>query len=152
MSEFALHTIFINPDQAKKAITSQIGPFCRAQWQRGVEKLAVTVMPMEDAKSIQQRRYFHGVVLKEISEQVRDLDGNRHDLKVWKEYMREKFLGSTWKLSRDPLTGKKKRRKVRVSTEDLGLRAYSKLIDEVTAYAATDLGVAFSIPNWESYR
>jgi hypothetical protein len=52
---------------------------------------------------------------------------------------------------KDPMTGKRKRRKVRISTEDLGVKAYSKLIDQVTAFACTELGVLFSVPNWESY-
>ena len=73
-------------------------------------------------------------------------------MQVWKEHFRETFVGSKWKVTTDPMTGKKKRRKVRISTEDLGVKAYSKLIDQVTAFAAVELGVMFSVPSWEEHR
>jgi len=42
------------------------------------------------------------------------------------------------------MTGKKSRRHVRISTEDLGIRKYAELIERVTAFAVTELGVTFS--------
>lgn len=151
MSQYALHTVFTDPDQAKAALLGQIGPFCREQWARGVQRLAVVIQPEEDSKSIQQRRYLHGVIYKEISEQA-TIAGQKYDMKVWKSYLQERFIGHRWEVIKDPMTGKKKRRKVRVRSEDLGVKAYSKLIEEVTAFAVTDLGVVFSASNWESYR
>ena len=41
------------------------------------------------------------------------------------------------------MTGKKVRRRVRVSTEDLGVKGYSEYIERVTAFAAVELGVEF---------
>ena len=43
------------------------------------------------------------------------------------------------------------RRRHRISTEDLGIRAYSRLIDRVSAFAATELGVTFpaTYDQWE---
>ena len=150
----ALQLILCNPDsvpeQAQRAIKAQLFPYCMQAWARGVDRLVMTVMPAEDAKSVAQRRYYHGVVLTEIAEQAR-ANGQRFPMPVWKEFLREKFLGSTWKVITNPITGKKSRRKVRVSTEDLGIRAYSKLIEQVTAFAATELGVRFSVTESE-YR
>lgn len=151
MNELALYTVFTDPDQAKAALLGQIGPYCRQMWSMGHARLSVVVQPEEDAKSIQQRKYYHGVILKEIAEQV-VVNGEKFDLKVWKEHFREKYVGSRWVVLRDPMTGKKKRRKVRVSTEDLGVKSYSILIEQVTAEAVSELGVIFSARNWEEYR
>jgi hypothetical protein len=151
----ALHLVLCDPaevpDQANRAIKAQLFPFCVAAWQNGVQRLAVTVMPEPDAKSIQQRRYYHGVVLVEIAEQAK-ANGQRFPMPVWKEYFRDKYVGYDWVVYRNPITGKKSRRKVRKSTEDMGVRAYSKLIEQVTAEAVTELGVMFSVPRWEEYR
>lgn len=151
MSEYALHGVFINPEQAKAAVVGQIAPYCRAQWEKGVARLAFTVMPEDDAKSIQQRKFYHGVVLKEISQQA-VVNGQKFALPVWKEHFRETFLGYRWEVVREPFTGKKKRRKVRNSSEDLGVKAYSKLIEQVIAFAVTELGVMFSERDWQNYR
>ena len=52
----------------------------------------------------------------------------------------------------NPITGKKSRRRQRLSTEDLGIRAYSKLIDRVQAFAVTELKVTFpaTYDQWEA--
>lgn len=151
MSEYALHTVFIDPEQAKRAIAGQIAPYCKAQWQNGIERLRVTIEPEEDAKSVQQRKFYHGVVLTEIVQQAK-ANGQKFPMAVWKEYFRDKYIGYEWKVYLDPMTGKKKRRKVRISSEDLGVRAYSKVIEQVIAEAATELGVMFSVSRWEDYR
>jgi len=151
MHDLALYAVFTDPDQAKAALLGQIGPYCRQMWAMGHVRLSVVVQPEEDAKSIQQRKYYHGVILKEIAEQV-VVNGEKFDMKVWKEHFREKYVGSRWVMLRDPMTGKKKRRKVRISTEELGVKSYSLLIEQVTAEAVTELGVVFSVRKWEEYR
>lgn len=150
-SQYALHTVFTDPDQAKAALLGQIGPFCREQWARGVQRLSVVIQAEEDSKSIQQRKYLHGVIYKEISEQA-IIAGQKFDMPVWKRYLQDRFIGHRWEVLKDPMTGKKKRRKVRIRSEDLGVKAYSKLIDEVSAFAATELGVTFSVRNWQDWR
>ncbi|MBC7680754.1 MAG: recombination protein NinB [Ferruginibacter sp.] len=151
MNQQALQTYFDGEEQAMAAIRGQIAPYCKQKWAEGCGRLRVLIQPEEDAKSIQQRNYYHRYVLVEIAEQAK-VNGEKFAMPVWKEHFRELYVGSTWKVIKDPMTGKKKRRKVRISTEDLGVKAYSKLIDQVTAFAATELGVHFSVPNWQSYR
>lgn len=151
MSEYALQTYFTNPDQAKACITHQIAPFCKNMWDNGVSRLTVTVVPEDDSKSNQQRRYYHGVVLTEVAEQAK-ANGEKFPMPVWKEHFRKTYLGNKRKTFINPLTGKKQSRQVRISTEDLGVKAYSKLIEQVTAFAATELGVMFSVSRWEDYR
>ena len=145
-----LQGTWIDPEQAGRDFAAKVRPWCREQWKAG-KRLAYQVMELEDAKSVQQRRFYHGVILLEIAEQAR-VNGQQFNLKVWKEHFRETFLGSKWTVTVDPMTGKKKRRKERISTEDLGVKAYSELIDKVSAFAATDLGVMFSAHDWRTHQ
>ena len=143
--------MWFEPEQAKATLLQVIGPYSRKHWDGGGGALDVVITPIEDLKTQKQRGYYHGIILKEISEQA-TLDGKKFDMPVWKKYCRKRFVGYRWETGIDPTTGKKYRLKVRISTEELGLRAYSKLIEEVTAWAITDLGVAFSVPKWQEYR
>lgn len=97
----------------------------------------------EDEKTDKQRRYFHGYVLLTISREA-VVNGQKFDLKTWKEWYRATFLGWKTVTFKDPFTGKKVRRRQRVSTEDLGVKGYSEYIERVTAHAATELGVTFT--------
>ncbi len=150
MSQCALHVTLTGPDQGRDVVRGQLLPYIGQLIEAG-KRVVVTAMEEEDSKSIRQRNYYHGVVLVEIAEQAR-IEGQQFDAPVWKNYLRERFVGYRWEVTKNPMTGKKQRRKVRISTEDLGIKAYSKLIDEVSAFAATELGVTFSVLNWESYR
>ena len=96
----------------------------------------------EDAKT-DQRKYYHGVILKQIAQQARPND-QTFPLAVWKEHFRKEYLGFKSVTCIDPMTGKKSRRRVRKSTEDLGVKAYAVLIERVTAFAVTELGVKFA--------
>jgi hypothetical protein len=96
----------------------------------------------EDSKTDQQRKYYHGVVLDQIARQAR-VNGQKFPLAVWKEHFRAEYLGHKSVTYLNPLTGKKHRRRVRKSTEDLGVKAYAVLIERVTAFAVTELGVEF---------
>ena len=100
------------------------------------------VRTAEDKKTDKQRRYLHGYVLLTIAREAR-VNGQKFDLMTWKEWYRSTFLG--WKVVtfKDPFTGKKVRRRQRVSTEDLGVKGYSEYIERVTAHAVSELGVEF---------
>jgi hypothetical protein len=85
------------------------------------------------------------VVLTEIAQFCR-ANGEQYPMPVWKEWFRDKFLGFKVVTHIDPFTRRKLRRRVRVSTEDLGVRRLAKYIDQVIAFAATDLGYQVSEP------
>lgn len=102
----------------------------------------VEVRTAEDCKTDKQRRYLHGYVLMTIAREAR-VNGQQFDMRVWKEHLRAEFLGHKTVTHRNPITGKKVRRRERVSTESLGVKGYAEYIDRVTAYAATELGVEF---------
>lgn len=116
-------------------------------------RVKVSVAADLDPVTVKQRNLFHGPILGQISDQVR-VDGRRYVQDVWKEHLRDVFLPPVWVSRRKPFvfdraTGKWRpsRRAVPVlerrSTEDLGVKGYSDLIDKVLAYAATEWGVQF---------
>lgn len=100
----------------------------------------------EDAKTDKQRRYLHGYVLMTIARQAAP-GGQRFDMRTWKEHFRAEFLGFKTVTTKNPMTGKKVRRRVRVSTEELGVKGYSEYIERVTAFAVMNLGVEF-VEEW----
>lgn len=118
------------------------------------KRARVTVEEDQDDVSLRQRKFLHGPVLKQISEQAR-IDGERYVPAVWKEYFRALFLPDRWVMSKQPRWDAKKGRvivprkatprRVRRSTEDLGVKGYSRHIDMVLAHAATEFGVEFHL-------
>ncbi len=141
MTDLTLHGAWINPVQAHIHLNKQVWPWAKAMLTAG-HRLVVDVRLAEDAKTDQQRKYYHGVVLAEIAKQAR-VGGQRFPLAVWKEHFRKEYLGFKTMTVVNPMNGKKSRRRVRISTEDLGVRAYNELIERVTAFAVTELGVEF---------
>lgn len=139
-----------NPQQAHQVLNASFWPWLKAMTMAG-HKIVVRGEEYENELSDKQRGYLHGVVLKQIAQQARDLDGKQYAPKVWKEHFRNTLLGSKKKTVLNPITGKKSRRLVRVSTEDLGVKAYAKYIDQVTAIAANDLGVTITL-RFEDYQ
>lgn len=96
-----------------------------------------------DDMTAKQRRFFHGVVLVQIAEQVRMPDGTRYVGEVWKSYFRKLFVPDKWESYRMPGAKRATPHRVRVSTEDLSVRQYSQLIDNVIDHAITEFGVTF---------
>lgn len=135
-----LHTL----DQGRAVLKSRVLPWVGEQLTLGRE-LVVEVRLLEDDITQKQRAYLHAVVLTEIAQYARP-NGQSFPMPVWKEHFREAWLGFTLVTFIDPLTGKKSRRRVRKSTEDLGIRAMAEYIDRIIAFAATDLGVVISEP------
>ena len=151
LNQFALQTVFINPDQARATIAGQIAPFCKAQWQNGIERLRVTIEPEEDAKTVQQGRFYWGIVLKQISEQAR-IDGNRYTVDAWHELFKRQFLKRVKK--RVYVAGKPRPVMTTTigTTKGLGVRKMSAFIEKVIAFGVNDLNVRFSETKWENYR
>ena len=149
MADLSLTLVLRDPDQAALVIRCAAVPKCHEIWATG-QAVEATFRAHEDAKTDRQRRYYHGIVLKCIADQARP-NGQKFPLAVWKEHFRSEYLGFKTMTAVNPMTGKKSRRRVRISTEDLGVRAYSHLIDRASAFAATELGVSFpaTYEQWE---
>lgn len=136
-----LQTIWTNPQQAHASLNQQVVPWAKSMLMAG-HKLLVEFRLAEDAKTDAQRRYYHGAILAQIAQKA-TVNGQKFPLAVWKEHFRAEYLGFKTVTSINPMTGKKSRRRVRISTEDLGVKKYNELIERVTAFAVTDLGVEF---------
>lgn len=130
-----------NPVEAHKVYAGPLREILKAHAVAG-NATVVEVRTAEDVKTDKQRRYLHGYVLLTIAREAR-VNGQQFDMRTWKEWYRATFLG--WKVVtfKDPFSGKKVRRRQRVSTEDLGVKGYSEYIERVTAHAASELGVEF---------
>ena len=123
MSAAMLQAKWINPQQAHVSLNSTVVPWCKSMMLAGHELVAEFRL-VEDSKTDRQRRYYHGVILKQIAQQARPND-QQFPLQVWKEHFRKEYLGFKTVTFTDPMVGKKSRRRVRKSTEDLGVKAYA---------------------------
>lgn len=150
MSSAIIQFAWSDPQQAAAILNRQIVPWAKSMMLAG-HKLVGEIRLAEDAKTDRQRAYYHGVILKEIACKA-EVGGEKFSLATWKEHFRNEYLGFKTLTFINPFTKKKSRRRIRVSTEDLGVKAYANLIERVTAFAVTDLGVGFSVPNFQRYE
>ncbi len=142
MTDTALHTVFISPEQAKSCVSNVIAPYCKAQWAQGVERLAVTVMPEEDARSIQRNAEYWGFVLQPISDQAQ-INGIGATKEGWHDYYRKMFLGYEFTKVKMPGTKRPSVRRTLKSTTKLSERKMRDYCEQVRAHAATTFGVTF---------
>lgn len=144
MTELLLRAELHTQEQGHQVLAGYVWPWAKEQLGQGRE-LVLEARLLEDDITQKQRAYFHAVVLQELSDFVRP-GGVKHAPEVWKVYLKERFLGFKVITSIDPLTGKKRRLRHRVSTEELGIRGYANFIDQCIAFAATDLNYTVSAP------
>lgn len=144
MTDILYRSQLHNPEQARAALTKGMLPWLGQQLEQG-HALVLEARLLDDDITDKQRAYLHGVVLAEIAQQA-VVDGRRWPMAVWKEHFRREFLGHRVVTVINPMTGRKSRRRERISTEDLGVRRMAEYIDRIIAFAATDLGVAVSEP------
>jgi hypothetical protein len=105
-------------------------------------KQVLTIVDFEDALTTKQRGYYHGYILTEIAKQA-SIDGRKYQMHVWKEHFRATYLGDKIVSETNPITGIETKRAVRISSEELGVKKYNILIEQVTAFAVTELNVTF---------
>jgi hypothetical protein len=139
-----LHRVELHePEQARAVLTRNMLPWIGEQMKQGRE-LVLEARLLDDDITTRQRGYLHGVVLTEIAQQLRP-GGQAFPMPVWKEHFRAKYLGFKVVTSINPFTGQKHRRRVRVSTEDLGVRGMADYIDQIMADVA-EYGITISEP------
>jgi hypothetical protein len=104
----------------------------------------------EEDRTVQQNRYYWGLCLREISEQA-TVGGQRYAVDAWHELFKRQFLG--YEVVKVRVAGRKKPTVIRRlrSTKKLKVRAFGRYLDELQAFAATDLGVQFSVARWQDY-
>lgn len=105
-------------------------------------KQVLTITDFEDALTTKQRGFYHGYILTMIAEQAM-VEGRKYPMATWKEHFRAEFLGDKVVTEINPMTGIETKRAVRISSESLGVKGYNNLIEQVTAFAVTELNVVF---------
>lgn len=128
-----LHT----PDQGRAVLARNMLPWIGEQLAQGRE-LVLEARLLDDDITDKQRGYLHAGVLTQIAQEA-VVNGQRFPMETWKEWYRSQFLGFRIVTSINPFTRKTSRRRVRNSTEDLGVRGMAQYIDRVIAHASTDL-------------
>jgi hypothetical protein len=116
------------------------------------EEVLISVGPALEPITIKQRKFLHGPVFGQISEQVR-VNGERYTTDVWKEFFRKLFLADIWEMRKVPrwdptlcrLVQPKRAtpQRVRRSTEELGIRAYAEFTNKVIDHAVAEFSVEF---------
>lgn len=143
MSDILYRCELHEPEQARQVLKDRALPWIGEQLKQGRE-LVLEARLLDDDITAKQRGYLHGVVLTEIAQKLLP-GGQRFPMATWKEHYRAKFLGFDVVTYIDPFTGKKLRRRVRKSTEDLGVRGMADYIDQIMADVA-EYGIEISEP------
>jgi hypothetical protein len=110
----------------------------------------ITCGEMERDRSILQNRYYWAACIREISEQAR-INGQRYTVDAWHELFKRQFLG--FEVVKVEVAGRKRAVTIRRlrSTTALKVREMSQYLDEVQSFAAAELGVRFSVRNWQEH-
>lgn len=148
----ALHTVFIDEQQTMAAIRGQVAPYCRQQWASGPVRLAVTIEPEADQRTLKQNAFLWGFVYRHISEQAL-VSGIGATADGWNLYYKRMFLG--YRFKKTMLPGKKRPSVIKElrSTKDLKVKPMSDYLDKTMAHAANVFGVCFPAGiTWENYR
>lgn len=111
----------------------------------------ITAIELADDRSIQQNRFYWGVVLAQISDQAR-VNGQKYANEAWHELFKRQFLG--YRFLKVMVAGRKRKTVIKElrSTTKLKVKPMADYLTKVMAFAATDLGVVFTETRWEDYR
>lgn len=139
-----------NPQQGHATIAANLWPWVKAQTMAG-NAVDIHAGPAQDDRTIQQNRFYWGVVLKETSQQAK-VNGIGATPDGWHLYFKREHLG--YEFTKTTLPGKKRPSVIKTlrSTKGLKVKAMSNYLEQCMAQAATDFGVMFSLSRWQDYR
>jgi hypothetical protein len=141
-------TIFLRDAQSGHQALSRLWlEFVKPMTMAG-HQLYLTAGVAEDMRSVAQNRYYWGVVLKCVAEQVK-IEGQLWEAEAWHNLFKRKFLG--YAITKEKIAGRKRKvvRRTLRSTTGLSVRKMSLYLERVMAYAVSDLGVTFDSDWWE---
>ena len=146
----AVHVQWHNRDQANASFATTVAPFVKQKLELG-QRLLVHVEVLEDDRSLKQNAFYWKAVLEQIA-QGATLGGVRYTADAWHEYFKRTILG--YEIKKVAVAGSKRKKVIRrlKSTTGLSVRAMSKYLEQVQAFAATELGITFTVAHWESYE
>lgn len=103
----------------------------------------IDLKPYRESRSLAQNALLH-VWMSELSTKYAECYGDWHGAKVWKQFMKDRFLAvEAVIVASKPVT-------VEVSTADLDVGEFSKFLDKIDMYCAGELEIILSRP--EDYR
>ena len=139
-----------NAQQAHAAMTAQLWPWVKAMTMAG-NRVDIKAEPAEDDRTIQQLRFYWGVVLKETSQQAK-VNGIGATPDGWHLYFKREHLG--YKFTKTILPGKKRPSVIKTlrSTKDLKVKQMGIYLEKSMAQAVTDFGVMFSVSRLQDYQ
>lgn len=143
-----LDRIVANREDAHRVMTAAYG--MAKQLLADGKPVHIQVAQHEEDRTLQQNAYYWGCVLPAMSGQAA-IDGQRWTVDAWNELAKRQFLG--FEIKRVVVAGRKRKvviRRLR-STKDLKVRAFSAFLDELQAFAVTDLGVRFPVAKWQQW-
>ncbi len=146
----ALQLQWTTPDQAGASMRAQFIPYVKEKLEAGL-CLAVSVMELEDARSLQQNAFYWAVVLKQISEQA-TIDNIGATPKGWHLWAKRKFLGYQFTKIKLPGAKRPSVTKTLRSTRGLSVKKMSVYLEQVIAEAVTVFDVRFSERDWTQHR
>jgi hypothetical protein len=133
-----LHRVVLHDtEQGRAVLTGNMLPWIGEQLAQHRE-LVLEARLLDDDITDKQRGYLHAGVLTQISQEA-VVNGQRFPMEVWKEHYRSQFLGFKVVTTINPFTNRKSRRRIRISTEDLGVKGMAQYIDRIIADASTVL-------------
>jgi len=143
MSDESLQLVLQTPEQGHAAIAAQGWPWAKAQLQQG-KPVVMEMKLLEDELTERQRRYYWGVVLRDIADHV-VVGGQRYTKDAWHEYGKREFLPRVTKKTK--VAGRRRPVVVTViaSTTDLSIRQMGQYLEKWMAFAA-EHGVTVSEP------
>jgi hypothetical protein len=147
VNDEAIYLTLTDPEQAKRLIGERLGPYCRAQWDRGVAAISVSAEPQEDTTEARWFREYWGYVLRPISEQAQ-VNGIGTDADGWHLYYKRMFLGYVITKAKLPGATRWSISRHLKSTRKLSNKVRREYIEKVRAHAATTFDVEFPIPPW----
>jgi hypothetical protein len=149
VSDLSVSLYLREPDSARNQLREAWLQCIKPNLQAG-RQLVCKLAELEDERSLQQLRFYWGVVLKSISEQA-SIGGQKYTADAWHELMKRQFIPR--KVEKAKVAGKK-RPVVTVrlgSTSDLGVKKMSVYLEQVMAFGA-EQGVEYPETRWQEYR
>ena len=150
MSNFKFKSTWRTADQAHLNLNRAMWPACKKELEAGTE-LCVTVVPLEDQRTVQQNSYMWAVLLKEISDQA-TIGGIGATPEGWHLFFKRKILGYQFEKVKLPGKTRMSVTKKLKSTRGLSVKKMSEYLEELIAIAVTEYNVKFSVSRWQEYQ
>lgn len=114
--------------------------FVNMNWEAfkgGNNPLRVIVTTAEEKRRDRQNKYYFGGVIKQIAEQAL-INGQQYSQDAWHEYYADKFAPHM-----EISLPNGESRSIRKSTTKMTVKEFAEYTEQVTAHAASELGVIF---------